>query len=497
MLQAKSPEKRIFAFVILAFLSLTIYFIAYHYYSTLAETKKLTLERLHHTANLIALQIDGNEHQKILESYFSKDAIKDKKQDATYLKIHTTLKANYEASFLKSPVYTIIYDSLNKTFEFGVTSSEQPYFRHQYSTFPSYLIRNLNKGGVSEMYKDEFGTWLSAFAPIKNKNGQVVALVQVDEKFDDFIERIQNATFKSIFFVLVIFVVLIFSLLYFLKKILYKEQQIKEALSQAYLDEKEMIEKLNENEIKLKDYAQKLEKSNRELNDFAHIASHDLKAPIRGILSFVQLFERRNRHKFEPRDSEYFNFIKTNATQSLRLIESLLNYSKADKNLGEPVAFSLNDAVESAKSNLLANIEERNALIITHDLPIIEADFTLITQLFQNIINNGIKYNKSEQPTISIKADYVDNDENIYSIADNGIGIDEKYKQDVFAMFRRLHSAAEYEGTGIGLAFCVRIVETYGGKMWLDSEIGEGSTFYFTLPQATIKSKKEHSELVL
>jgi light-regulated signal transduction histidine kinase (bacteriophytochrome) len=118
----------------------------------------------------------------------------------------------------------------------------------------------------------------------------------------------------------------------------------------------------------------------------------------------------------------------------------------------------------------------------------------LITQLFQNLINNGIKYNKNEQPTIIVNADCNKSGDCVFSVKDNGIGIDEKYQQDVFGMFRRLHSSAEYEGSGIGLAFCNRIVETYGGKMWLESKVGEGSTFYFTLPKTTttVEIKHEH-----
>jgi light-regulated signal transduction histidine kinase (bacteriophytochrome) len=291
------------------------------------------------------------------------------------------------------------------------------------------------------------------------------------------------------------FVVVSFFMLRFLKKILVQEEKNKQSISEAYEDKKAISEKLYESELQLKEYAVKLEKSNQELTDFANIASHDMKAPVRNILSFAQLFERRNKDKFDERDAEYFGFIKTNANQCIKLIESLLNYSKADKNIGEPSELDVFDAVVSAQNNLTAIIDERNAVIEIDDLPTIEAHPMLISQLFQNLINNGIKYNQSAQPSVHISSKMSATEGLVFAVKDNGIGIPEKHKQDVFAMFRRLHSASEYEGSGIGLAFCKRIVETYEGRMWLESEVGVGSTFFFTLPKAKVLAKKKVLEI--
>jgi signal transduction histidine kinase len=490
-LNLKSPAKRIFTLVIVSFVGLAIYFISQHYVSTLQEAQTLTLERLHNLAGTIALQIDGDEHAKMMEMHKDIDGINHKNADIIYNRIHTILKNNLVVANLKSPIYTFVYDSTRNTFNFGATSSEQPYFRHQYKLPPAGLFINREKGGKLEKYSDEYGYWLSAFTPIKNKEGKVVALLQVDEKFDSFIARINTVTLQNSLIGLVVFSVFVFLMYSYLKRILEQEQHTKEALSEAYFAKKEISDKLQESEEQQKKYAQQLEKSNRELVDFANIASHDLRAPIRGILSFIQLFERRSKDKFDPRDMEYFNFIKTNAHQSLQLIESLLNYSKVDKNIGEPVEVVVKTAVENAKSNLIHTIEERHVRIEMEYLPTIKAHPMLIMQLFQNLINNGIKYNKSEQPLIEVKATYSKMEGYIYSVKDNGIGIAAEYRQDIFAMFRRLHGAGEYEGSGIGLAFCKRIVETYGGRMWLESEVGKGSTFYFTLPQAEVLPQKE------
>ena len=494
-LQLKSPTRRIFTFVILSFASMAIYLISQHYFSTIQEIQTLTLQNLQNMANTVALQIDGDEHETMMLMHQSKDDIKHKNADIIYYKIHTTLQNNLASANIKSPIYTFVFDTTSHTFNFGVTSSEQPYFRHQYSSPPPELVKNMEKGGKLEKYKDEFGYWLSAFAPIKNKKGKVVALLQVDEKFDTYVAHLNCITLQNILVGLLAFSIVIMFLINYLKKVLAQEEKAKKYLSEAYLEKTEINEKLQENEQQLKHYAQELEQSNQELVDFANIASHDLKAPVRGILSFVQLYEKRNKDKFDERDKEYFEFIKTNARQSLQLIEGLLNYSKVDKNIGNSIEMDVETAVKTAQNNLLSIIYERNAVIEMGALPCIEAHPLLVMQLFQNLINNGIKYNQSTQPFVYISARYTENEGYIYSVKDNGIGIAERHQQDVFAMFRRLHGAGEYEGSGIGLAFCKRIVQTYEGKMWLESELGLGSTFFFTLPKAAVVSKKAVLEM--
>lgn len=480
----KTPARRVFVFVLIAFTSLSAYFISQDYFSTLSTVRNLTVQRLHSLAKSIALQIDGDEHAQMMSNYQEKNAIQHKNADDIYAKIHTVLKKQFEACQLKSPIYTVIFDEKSKKFLFAVTSSDEPYYRHEYTTPPQYLIDKRLTGGTSDIYEDEFGHWLSAFEPIKNQKGEVVALIQVDEKFDDFRAQLDKIVIKKIILGLFIFIVLTFVLLKFISNVMNIEQKLKNKLENAFLEKKKLSESLAEHELQLQEYAHKLEQSNKELTDFAHIASHDLKAPIRGIASFVQLLEKRGAGKFDARESEYFKFIKNNTNQSLQLIESLLNYSKVDKNIGKPSEVNVEDAIKTALISLTSVIQERNCQINIGEMPYIKAHATLISQLFQNLINNGIKYNQSQIPTIHINAQYTDTEGYIFSVRDNGIGIPEQYQQDIFAMFRRLHHSGEYEGSGIGLAFCKRIIETYEGRIWLESQVGKGSTFYFTLPKA-------------
>jgi signal transduction histidine kinase len=249
--------------------------------------------------------------------------------------------------------------------------------------------------------------------------------------------------------------------------------------------------RVEESKTALKEYALKLEKSNRELTDFAHVASHDLKAPIRGILSFTQLFERRNKDKFDDTDREFFNYIKSNAAYSSRLIEDLLNYSKIDKNLDDPESIDLNKTLHLLKLNLASVNQDKKVNFDIKNMPILRGHRTLVTQLFQNLINNGIKYNKSEDPSITIGCELNKRGVHQFYVKDNGIGIAPEHQERVFSMFHRLHNQTEYEGTGIGLAFCKRIVQIYGGTIWLESEEGKGSTFYFYLPKAFDQSSED------
>jgi signal transduction histidine kinase len=491
-LKSKSPERRILAIVLTAFIIQTGYFLFQNYHTSLSEAQESSLEKLRGIANSVSAQIDAEAHENLMMKFEQKDAILHSNQDINYQSIHQILKANFYAHQLNSPIYTLVLNPQSQNFEFSVTSSENPYFRHTYTHFPQVLIEKSHMGGTISLYKDEFGAWLTAFAPIKNTKGDVVALVLVDEKMDDILSHINIINGRNFVFSLLIFSILSIILTYLLKIIIKKEQAIKASLETAFLEKAEYLEKVHESDEKLKNYAVQLEKSNKDLTDFAHIASHDLKAPVRGIASFVQLLERRNKTKFDPVDFEYIDFIKTNSRQSLALIENLLNYSKIDKNIGEPHAVNTIDAVNAACQNLKTIIDARHVqVIIQPELPIINAHMGLLVPLFQNLINNGIKYNENEIPHIEVNGNLSPDGKYVYAVRDNGIGIPEHQKQKVFDMFTRLHSSAQYEGSGIGLAFCTRILETYKGQIWLESAVGIGSTFYFTLPDANVISFNE------
>ena len=239
------------------------------------------------------------------------------------------------------------------------------------------------------------------------------------------------------------------------------------------LKREKQLEKLNND----------LNKSNEDLANFAHVASHDLKAPLRSITSFLQLLNRRNKDKFDDTDNEYISFAMNSAKQMHRLIESLLNYSQIDKQSDEPVSINLTNVIELTKHNLYAQIEEKKAQVTFSEMPNLTAFDFHIKQLFQNLIQNGLKYNRSEMPAIHISTTKDAEKGLIFCVKDNGIGIEPEFHDKIFQVFRRLHNATEFEGTGIGLAACKRIVEFYEGSIWLASEPEKGTTFFFNLPR--------------
>lgn len=243
------------------------------------------------------------------------------------------------------------------------------------------------------------------------------------------------------------------------------------------------ITELKRREHQLKTYSIELERSNKDLQQFAYIASHDLKSPLRTIVSFVQLLEYRYDKLFDQTAKEYLAYVVDGGKRMVHLIDDLLLYSRINQNLDKPDAVNLQAIMDMVKADLRALITEKKVVLSYVNLPVIPRTHqSLLLHLLSNLVSNGIKFNQNEQPHISVSA--TENaSEFIISVTDNGIGIEPEYANKIFTMFKRLHSHEEYEGTGIGLAICKKIVEFYGGKIWLESEPGKGSRFYFSLPK--------------
>ena len=251
------------------------------------------------------------------------------------------------------------------------------------------------------------------------------------------------------------------------------------------LEERKITEdKLKKSEKDLKSLIEELKRSNEELQQFAYVSSHDLQEPLRTITSFTQLIERRYKDKLDPDADEFIEYIVDAAKRMQTLINDLLNYSRVATRGKEFELTDTKEILENTMSNLYAAIKESHAEIAHENLPKIMADKRQMIQLFQNLIGNAIKFKKPEvPPKIHIKATKDENkNEYIFSIQDNGIGIEKQYLERIFIIFQRLHTRDEYDGTGIGLAVSKRIVERHGGNIWIESEPSAGSTFYFTLP---------------
>jgi PAS domain S-box-containing protein len=227
--------------------------------------------------------------------------------------------------------------------------------------------------------------------------------------------------------------------------------------------------------------AEELACSNAELEQFVYVASHDLQEPLRMVASYTELLARRYKGKLGSDADEFIAFAVDGANRMKRLIDDLLSYSRVGTRGKPPQPTNSESAFQQAISNLSFAIEEKNAVVSADELPLVMADESQLIQLFQNLIANAIKFQDSKTPQVHVSAE-LNGREWVFSVKDNGIGIEPEYFSRIFLIFQRLHKKTEYPGTGIGLAVCKRIVERHGGRIWVESAFGAGSTFYFTFP---------------
>ena len=226
-----------------------------------------------------------------------------------------------------------------------------------------------------------------------------------------------------------------------------------------------------------------LKRSNDELQQFAYIAAHDLQEPLRMVASYTQLLAKRYKGRLDSDADEFIAYAVDGAHRMQLLIGDLLAYCRVGTKGEEPRETSSEAALEQALLNLQGAIQESGG-VVTHDpLPTVIADGAQLVQLFQNVVGNAIKYRSAELPRVHVSANKNGGNEWIFSMRDNGLGIDPKYFEKIFVMFQRLHGREEFSGTGIGLTVCKKIAERHGGRMWVESEPGKGSTFYFALPE--------------
>jgi signal transduction histidine kinase len=265
---------------------------------------------------------------------------------------------------------------------------------------------------------------------------------------------------------------------------LYKAFQRKKMYNQLLEQEvKKRTKELQQSNMELKESNRLLEQSNAELERFAYIASHDLKSPLRNIISFLNLIERRLKNSTDASLHEYLHFATENAKQMNQLIQDVLEYSIVEGKDSPVAPVNLNDTILLVLQNLKAEMKQKNATVIAEPLPVIMGNSVHILQLLQNLIGNGIKYNQSPhaQVHVSYRSDGISH---IFAVKDNGIGISPEFHSLIFEMFKRLHTKEEYPGSGIGLALCKKIVNKMGGDIWLESQQEQGTIVYFSLPSS-------------
>lgn len=239
--------------------------------------------------------------------------------------------------------------------------------------------------------------------------------------------------------------------------------------------------------------AEDLKRSNAELRKFAYIASHDLQEPLNQVANYVQLLEMRYEAELDADAKEFIGYVVEGVILMQTLIDDVLAYCNLDT-LG--ITFQVTE-VETALNRTLKNLRQciaETGAIITHDpLPAVMADETQLIQLFLNLIGNAIKFHSSEPPRVHISAKRWE-DEWLFSVQDNGIGLNPQFSDRIFTIFQRLHTRDKYPGTGIGLAICQKIIECHRGRIWVESQLGRGATFYFTIPVSDCNYERQHGK---
>jgi light-regulated signal transduction histidine kinase (bacteriophytochrome) len=231
----------------------------------------------------------------------------------------------------------------------------------------------------------------------------------------------------------------------------------------------------------LEQKGQELTRSNTELQQFAYVASHDLQEPLRTMASFAQLLQQRYQGKLDTNADDFIHFIVDGATRMQGLIQDLLAYSRVGSHGKNFVPTDCTTVFDQAVANLQMAVTESGA-VVTHDsLPTVQGDGAQLIQVFQNLVGNSLKFRNSQTPRVHVAAERKAS-EWVFAVKDNGIGIDPQYADRIFEVFQRLHNRTEYPGSGIGLAITKKIVERHGGRIWVESQLDQGATFFFTLP---------------
>lgn len=458
----KSPRmRRIMLTVVLGFTFLIFYFTIRSYQREIRQAEAASLMRLAGIANSLALQIDGDMHQALMQEHTSKDAISAQTQDSNYLVIHQILAKNYVANMLKTPVYTIIFDTVSKVHLFGVTSSEQPYFRHTYNSAPKALMEKNTEGAMIPMYQDEFGMWLSAFSPIKNKAGKIVAMVQADEKFDIFLKRERTDIIKNLAISGLIMLIVLGILIKILQTILAKELRDKEAIAQAH------------EQVKQLDVFRKEMITN---------ISHDLRTPIANIQGFTETLKNKKDSLNTNEYDKYLGVIHSETKRLNQLLSGLFDLSilESGQIKLEKESINIGELIYDVLQKYTLKATEKNVKVIIdiqEVTPLIEVDIKWIDRVIQNLLDNALKY-VNDNGFIKLTL-YTEEALLHFKVCNSGQPIAQEYLPYIFDRYFTATNRKK-DSTGLGLAIVKRVVDLHGGTIW--AEVNEDiTTFRFKL----------------
>lgn len=460
-------------FIVLLWLLIVVLF----YNFTVSKHEQYTLMRLAGIANSLALQIDGDIHEKIFQTYTSKDDIKQNDQDSLYHSIHQLLRKNYIANMLKSPIYTITTNKSDMFYEFGITSDSIPYYRHPYNSYHPTLNREYKTGGMIPEYTDEFGMWLSAFAPVKNKEGKTVAVVMVDEKLDIYLSSVRDELIKVFLLSLAVFMLMMFLLLWQLRKILMREQKDKNIIEDA----NNKISRIND---ELSAANQKLNSLEMFRKEMISNISHDLRTPLATIIGFLDLVRKNKGDLSEEDKNKYIDTAYAEAQRLNRLVSDLFELSKLESGQitiqKEPfnIYELVSDIIQKYQLKIKAKHVDLNYEIV-ENLGMAYGDIKYIDRVFQNLLDNAVRYVYEGG---YIKISILDGGQFFkIKICNSGDIIP---KQDLEVVFDRYYTKEKTDNarSGLGLAIAKSICTLHDCTIRAESDDFVNS-FWFTVPK--------------
>jgi signal transduction histidine kinase len=478
----KRPTSRIFLLVLIGYLLITAYFTVWNYQRQSEQYEERSLFRLEGIANSLALQINGDVHHQVEQRYPLKDGVLFNAQDTDYYQIHYILRRNFEANMLETPTYTLVLDTAKGIFNFIATSNDAPYFRHTYNSFHPILQERYTEGGRISMYTDQFGMWLTAFAPIRDSHGQTVGVVMVDEKFDAFALKVRNMALRNLVIALCIILPVIVLLVLGLRRLLFREERMKKRLEDAYDTNLTISQELAQSNDKLRG----IDTLRKEM--IANI-SHDLRTPLTNLTGYLEtLFMRR--HTITMDERERFLTIAQSESQRLKkMIEDLFELSKLESNSIalnlEP--FPIAELLQDVMAKYAVICKENGIEIqtnISENTPWVKADLKLVDRVFQNLLDNAVRHNapsKTEDNVGGVIRLFVEVIEPklVIKIANTSETIDPSVIPHLFD--RYFKTSTSEHSTGLGLAIAQKIVHLHNCHIHVTSVDG-WTAFQFGLP---------------
>lgn len=442
----------VFFFVFL--ISITLIANNYRQQITLIEERELS--RLEGIAVTLAMMVDGDAHDDLIHNY-GMDEIKANNQDSAYYQIHDLLKRAQEAHDIKSTIYTMVYEPGIDKFCFGVSSAEEPFWKHAYRDYPPDMLSNYTTGGRLSMYTDSNGVWLSAFHPIRNSLGQPVGILQIDEAFEEFIAEANEAAFKNSVISALAAALIMLVLFYILNTILRQQEKLAEDKEELEVLRKELLANV----------------------------SHDLRTPLASIHGYIETVlliddldnDRRNR---------YLETALKSTVKLKALIDELFELSRLESRDRKPEieTFSLAELAADVISGFRIAAAQKDVHfeeVMSPDLPAVQADIALIDRVLHNLLSNALRYT---DPGGKITLQITELSEVLQvEIKDTGIGIPQDQLDTVFERFNT-GTAGLRKGTGLGLAIVKSILDAHQASYQIQSEQGAGTHFSFQLKKA-------------